>query len=143
MTQLAGAWTFEARAKTGTSSYPLQLRDDPDTVLARAPEDAVISEYIAAQLRAAVTVKHLWLRPDGQDALFVLGWGAAANPTLCVHLLNARRGGYVTTKSAIDLRLVGAHSEELGLKALIDRLEAQASNADFAPRWYEPFVAVL
>ena len=141
VTQLGGAWTFEARAMTRTRWYPFQLQDDPDTVLARAPEDTVISEYIAAQLRAEVTVTHLWLRPDGQDALFVVGWDAAANPTLCVHLLNAQRGGYVTTKSAIEMRLAGAHREELGLKALIDRLEAQASDVDFAPRWYEPFVA--
>ncbi|WP_346891541.1 hypothetical protein [uncultured Roseibium sp.] len=141
VTQLAGAWTFEVRAMPGTPWYPLQLQDDPDAVLARAPEDAVISEYIAAQLRADVTVTHLWLRPEGQDALFVVGWDAAANPTLCVHLLNAQRGGYVTTKATIDMRLAGAHREGLGLKALIDRLEAQASDTDFAPRWYEPFVA--
>lgn len=141
VTRLGGAWTFEARAMTRTRWYPLQLQGDPDTVLARAPEDAVISEYIAAQLRAEVTVARLWLRPDGQDALFVVGWGATSNPTLCVHLLNAQRGGYVTTKSAIDMRLAGAHREELGLKALIDRLEAQSPDAVFAPRWYEPFVA--
>ncbi|KXF91044.1 hypothetical protein AT574_09260 [Phaeobacter inhibens] len=141
VTRLAGAWTFEARAMSRTRWYPLHLQDDPDTVLARAPEDAVISEYIAAQLRAEVTVTRLWLRPDGQDALFVVGWGAASNPTLCVHLLNAQRGGYVTTKSAIDMRLAGAHREGLGLKALIDRLEAQSPDAAFAPRWYEPFVA--
>ncbi|SNZ07445.1 hypothetical protein [Cohaesibacter gelatinilyticus] len=141
VTRLGGAWTFEARAMTRTRWYPLQLQGDPDTVLARAPEDAVISEYIAAQLRAEVTVARLWLRPDGQDALFVVGWGATSNPTFCVHLLNAQRGGYVTTKSALDMRLAGAHREELGLKALIDRLEAQSPDAVFAPRWYEPFVA--
>ncbi len=141
VTRLRGGWTFEARAMTRTRWYPLQLQGDPDTVLARAPEDAVISEYIAAQLRAEVTVARLWLRPDGKDALFVVGWGATSNPTFCVHLLNAQRGGYVTTKSAIDMRLAGAHREELGLKALIDRLEAQSPDAVFAPRWYEPFVA--